>query len=157
MTVSTLRDWGHSLPVNDHLPKPSARLRTRLAFLRQPGYAKIVWTLEADAVSENESIARTRIRVKTTDPLARSSHLRELGWTRTHIDAIWRACPMVILPGTRRPVLRVDDYLAYLEEHTPPERSAARSTAAVVSYQEPAVSTLVSQGSTVTVLSELTD
>ena len=25
---------------------------------------------------------------------------------------------MVILPGTRRPVLRVEDYLAYLEEHT---------------------------------------
>jgi hypothetical protein len=39
-------------------------------------------------------------------------------WTRTHIDAIWRACPMVILPGTRRPVLRAEDYLAYLEEHT---------------------------------------
>jgi hypothetical protein len=47
-----------------------------------------------------------------------SSHLRELGCTRTHIDAIWRACPMIILPGTRRPVLRVEDYLAYLEEHT---------------------------------------
>ncbi|MGZ4371910.1 MAG: hypothetical protein ACXVRZ_13145 [Gaiellaceae bacterium] len=46
-----------------------------------------------------------------------SSHLRELGWTRRHIDAIWRACPTVILPGTRRPVIRVDDYLAYLEEH----------------------------------------
>jgi hypothetical protein len=25
---------------------------------------------------------------------------------------------MVILPGTRRPVLRAEDYLAYLEEHT---------------------------------------
>jgi hypothetical protein len=25
---------------------------------------------------------------------------------------------MVILPGTRRPVLRVENYLAYLEEHT---------------------------------------
>jgi hypothetical protein len=47
-----------------------------------------------------------------------SSHLRELGWTRTHIDAIWRACPMIILPGTRRPVVRVDDYLAYLDAHT---------------------------------------
>ena len=27
-------------------------------------------------------------------------------------------CPMVILPGTRRPVLRVEDYVAYLEQHT---------------------------------------
>ncbi|HEY7207006.1 MAG TPA: hypothetical protein VH416_02100 [Gaiellaceae bacterium] len=56
--------------------------------------------------------------LKTPGAVLTSSHLRELGWTRTHIDAIWRACPTVILPGTRRPVIRVDDYLAYLEEHT---------------------------------------
>ena len=37
----------------------------------EPGYAKIVWTLEAEALSQHESIARTRTRVKTTDPLAR--------------------------------------------------------------------------------------
>jgi hypothetical protein len=42
----------------------------------EPGYAKIVWTLEADAVSEHESIARTRTRVKTTDPLARKRFRR---------------------------------------------------------------------------------
>jgi hypothetical protein len=56
--------------------------------------------------------------LNTPGAVLTSSHLRELGWTRTHIDAIWRACPMVILPGTRRPVLRVEDYLAYLEQHT---------------------------------------
>jgi hypothetical protein len=37
----------------------------------EPGYAKIVWTLEAKALSEHESLARTRTRVKTTDPDAR--------------------------------------------------------------------------------------
>ena len=37
----------------------------------EPGYVKIVWTLEAEEVSELESIARTRTRVKTTDPGAR--------------------------------------------------------------------------------------
>jgi hypothetical protein len=38
----------------------------------EPGYVKIVWTLEADELpSGHESIARTRIRVKTTDPSAR--------------------------------------------------------------------------------------
>jgi hypothetical protein len=36
-----------------------------------PGYAKIVWTLEADALSERESVVRTRTRVKTTDPESR--------------------------------------------------------------------------------------
>jgi hypothetical protein len=56
--------------------------------------------------------------LETPGAVLTSSHLRELGWTRRHIDAIWRACPMIILPGSRRPVLRVEDYLAYLEEHT---------------------------------------
>jgi hypothetical protein len=56
--------------------------------------------------------------LRTSGAVLTSSHLKELGWTRTHIDAIWRACPMIVLPGTRRPVLRVEDYLAWLEEHT---------------------------------------
>jgi hypothetical protein len=56
--------------------------------------------------------------LRTPGAVLTSSHLRELGWTRTHIDAIWRACSVVVLPGTRRPVLRVEDYLAYLEQHT---------------------------------------
>ncbi len=46
----------------------------------EAGYVKIVWTLEADELpSGRESIARTRIRVKTTDPSARRldcSHMR---------------------------------------------------------------------------------
>jgi hypothetical protein len=56
--------------------------------------------------------------LETPGAVLTSSHLRELGWTRTHIDAIWRACPVIVLPGTRRPVLRVEDYLAYLDAHT---------------------------------------
>ncbi|HEY8775108.1 MAG TPA: hypothetical protein VIM33_01370 [Gaiellaceae bacterium] len=53
--------------------------------------------------------------LNTPGAVLASSHLRELGWTRRHIDAIWRACPTT---GTRRPVVRVEDYLAYLEQHT---------------------------------------
>ena len=45
----------------------------------EPGYVKIVWTLEAEALSESESIARTRTRVKTTDPAARRRFRRY--WT----------------------------------------------------------------------------
>jgi hypothetical protein len=37
----------------------------------EPGYAKIVWSLEVEARSDRESIFRTRTRVKTTDPVAR--------------------------------------------------------------------------------------
>jgi hypothetical protein len=43
------------------------------AFLRfsEPGYAKIVWTLEAEAIGEAASRFRTQTRVITTDPGAR--------------------------------------------------------------------------------------
>jgi hypothetical protein len=41
------------------------------AAFNEPGYAKIVWTLEAEPTSERQSIFRTRTRVKTTDRVAR--------------------------------------------------------------------------------------
>jgi hypothetical protein len=54
----------------------------------------------------------------TPGALLISSHLSELGFTRRAIDALWRACPVVVLPGYKRPMIRVEDYLAYIEEHT---------------------------------------
>lgn len=41
-----------------------------------PGYAKIVWTLEAEAVDDESSIARTETRVATTDPESRERFRR---------------------------------------------------------------------------------
>jgi hypothetical protein len=46
------------------------------AAFNEPGHAKIVCTLEAETVSEHESIARTKTRVKTTDPLAKKRFRR---------------------------------------------------------------------------------
>jgi hypothetical protein len=46
------------------------------------------------------------------------SHLRELGLGRNAIDAIFRALPVVAVPGYGRPTIRVEDYLAFLAEHT---------------------------------------
>ena len=47
-------------------------LPDEFAAFHEPGYVKIVWTLEADDLpSAHGSVARTRIRVKTTDPVAR--------------------------------------------------------------------------------------
>lgn len=42
----------------------------------RPGYAKIVWTLEAEAVDAETSIARTETRVTTTDPQSRERFRR---------------------------------------------------------------------------------
>jgi hypothetical protein len=42
------------------------------AAFREPGYAKIVWTLRADPIGPAASIFRTETRVITTDPVARA-------------------------------------------------------------------------------------
>lgn len=46
------------------------------------------------------------------------SHLRELGLERRAVDAVFRALPVVALPGYSRPLIRADDYRAFLEAHT---------------------------------------
>lgn len=61
----------------------------------RPGYAKIVWTLEAEVVDAETSIARTETRVATTDPESRERFRR-----------YWAAVsPGVLL--VRRQMLRV--------------------------------------------------
>ena len=46
------------------------------------------------------------------------SDLRDLGYERRAIDAIFRACPVVALPGYTRPLLLVADFQRFLEAHT---------------------------------------
>jgi hypothetical protein len=54
----------------------------------------------------------------TPEALLTRSHLRELGLERRAVDAIFRAVPVVALPGYSRPVIRVRDYLLLLDEST---------------------------------------
>ena len=44
--------------------------------------------------------------------------LRELGLERRAIDAVFRGCPVVVLPGYARPLIRVEDYHALIETST---------------------------------------
>jgi hypothetical protein len=44
--------------------------------------------------------------------------LRELGYERRAVDAIFRGCPVVSLPGYSRPLIRVADYLAFVQTNT---------------------------------------
>ena len=44
--------------------------------------------------------------------------LRELGLERRAVDAIFRACPVVALPGYGRPLIRREDFLELVAEHT---------------------------------------
>ena len=56
--------------------------------------------------------------LRNPDALLTRTHLRELGYERRAVDAIFKACPNVILPGYSRPMIAVADYLALLEQST---------------------------------------
>ena len=50
--------------------------------------------------------------------LDRARDLSELGLTRTMVDAVFRELAVVVFPGSRRPTIRRDDYLALVEALT---------------------------------------
>jgi hypothetical protein len=51
----------------------------------------------------------------TPGALLTRTHLRELGLERRAVDAVFRACPTIVLPGYSRPLVRADDYQALIE------------------------------------------
>jgi hypothetical protein len=44
--------------------------------------------------------------------------LRELGLERRAVDAVFRALPVVLLPGYSHPLVRAEDYRALIERST---------------------------------------
>jgi hypothetical protein len=57
-------------------------------------------------------------RVRVPEALLSRGDLAELGLERRAIDAVFRECPIVVLPGYSRPLVRVSDYLALLDRAT---------------------------------------
>jgi hypothetical protein len=57
-------------------------------------------------------------RLQNPEAVLTRTDLAELGWQRRAVDSIFRSCSIVALPGYSRPVIRVRDYLALLEEST---------------------------------------
>ncbi len=55
-------------------------------------------------------------RLANPDAVLSRSDLRELGYERRAIDSVFRALPVVVLPGYSRPLIRVADYLELLEQ-----------------------------------------
>jgi hypothetical protein len=80
---------------------------------------------DTTSVKDNgREVARAPRRPSPTELLKRPgalltrSHLRELGLERRAIDAVFRALPVVALPGYSRPLIRAEQYLDLVEEHT---------------------------------------
>ena len=57
-------------------------------------------------------------RLANPEAFLSRSDLRDLGLERRAVDAVFRACPVVAIPGYSRPLIRVADYVALLEQHT---------------------------------------
>ena len=56
--------------------------------------------------------------LETPGALLSRSHLRELGLERRAVDAVFRALPVVVLPGYSRPMVRASDYRELIEQST---------------------------------------
>src|SRR5256885_11977058 len=56
--------------------------------------------------------------LNTPGALLTRSHLRELGLERRAVDAVFKALPVVVLPGYSRPLIRVAQYLELVERST---------------------------------------
>ena len=63
-------------------------------------------------------VLRVAELLATRGALLTRTHLRELGLERRAIDAVFRALPVVALPGYSRPMIRAEQYLELVEEHT---------------------------------------
>ena len=61
---------------------------------------------------------RLRARLASPDALLSRTDLRELGLERRAVDAVFRALPVIVLPGYSRPLVRVADYLELLKRST---------------------------------------
>ena len=59
----------------------------------------------------------TGARTFKRDALLSRTDLRELGLERRGVDAVFRALPVIVLPGYS-PLVRVSDYLELLERST---------------------------------------
>jgi hypothetical protein len=57
-------------------------------------------------------------RLELPDALLSRTDLRDLGLERRAVDAVFRALPVIVLPGYSRPLVRVRDYLALLGAST---------------------------------------
>jgi hypothetical protein len=64
--------------------------------------------------------------LREPEALLSRGHLRELGLERRAVDAVFRACPAVVLPGYSRPLIRVADYRALVDASTFDGRTRVR-------------------------------
>jgi hypothetical protein len=58
------------------------------------------------------------LRLDNPDAVLTRTDLRELGYERRAVDAVFRACPVEVWPGYSRPMIRVADFLEWRDRCT---------------------------------------
>jgi hypothetical protein len=96
-------------------PSDTQQWLTRVPRPRARG--KLVSHDEHTRVADERRSAAAAL-LETPGALLTRSHLRELGLERRAVDAIFRALPVVALPGYSRPMIRVHDYLELMDAYT---------------------------------------
>jgi hypothetical protein len=74
--------------------------------------------VERPAAARRRTHRAAKELLDTPSALLTRSHLRELGLERRAVDAVFRSLPVVALPGYSRPLIRAEDYLELLQDHT---------------------------------------
>jgi hypothetical protein len=115
----TLEDWEQTLsavpeardvhPTASHVDAP-----TSLGAAAKKGAA--IRRGEAEPAARSRPVAIELLAVP--EALLTRTHLRELGLERRAVDAVFRALPVVALPGYSRPMVRAQDYLKLVESNT---------------------------------------
>jgi hypothetical protein len=119
----TLADWAEIMSTSPDAPEPPHRDETSLDAPASLGAAK-----EGNEIRDAgaEPAAERAVRqhpvatglLATPEALLTRTHLRELGVERRAVDAVFRALPVVALPGYSRPMVRVQDYIELVERNT---------------------------------------
>lgn len=106
----TLDDWAEMLSAGQDAPKtPPDEAGTARARATSADVA-------ADQTTRHHPAATELLEMPGA--LLTRTHLRELGLERRAVDAVFRALPVVALPGYSRPMIRVQDYVALIEDRT---------------------------------------
>jgi len=86
--------------------------------------AAVEATGSVGAAAKKSAAVRSRDRPVAVELLAvpeallTRTHLRELRLERRAVDAVFRALPVVALPGYSRPMVRAQDYLELVRRNT---------------------------------------
>ena len=119
----TLDDWAQMLNASraePEAPHPAATTVNTPASGSRAEMGHDAWGASAEVAAE-QATRRHPVAIElleTPGSLLNRTHLRELGLERRAVDAVFRALPVVALPGYSRPMIRVQDYLELLEHHT---------------------------------------